>query len=125
MTLAPVSFQPFMYMYNTNRISASSMDKVQPVKNEPAKSMTDFSGMTSQQNENPLKMGQSKNFMDIISSQMQMSRANEARIMKASDATQPLDVFKDKNAFQVTQPQMVPPADDMMNVMDDMIVNAL
>lgn len=67
------------YIYNTNRVSAKSMDKVQAISDDALASSV---GYDSGKNENPLKMGETKDFMSIINSQMAMSQANAARIMQ-------------------------------------------
>lgn len=123
MNVGAVSFQP--YLYNVNRISASSMGKVQPLTNDTEKSRIDFSSLTGE-NENPLRMGESKNFMDILSSQMQMSRSNAARILQTTEPIGSMDVFGSQKAQDMQSAPIQVPAEDMMNnVLDDLIVNAL
>ncbi len=80
MGIGSISYTP--YVYNTNRISASSMNRVKPVEDDVTKSSTDYSALTDMsQNINPLKRGESANFVDILESQMAMSRMNAARVM--------------------------------------------
>lgn len=67
------------YIYNTNRVSAKSMDKVQAISDDALASSV---GYDSGKNENPLKIGETKDFMSILGSQMAMSQANAARIMQ-------------------------------------------
>ncbi|MBQ8591606.1 MAG: hypothetical protein IJ485_02505 [Lachnospiraceae bacterium] len=122
MNISAISFQPYIYTFN--RISAASMNRIQPIADDTAKSHMDFSGLTGE-NENPLRMGESKNFMDILSSQMAMSHRNEARIFQTSEAVEAMDVFKDQKAFEIPQVEMPLPADDMANPVDDMIVGAI
>lgn len=75
------------YIYNTNSISASSMNRVSAIGDDVTKASTDYSSLTAEetQNINPLKKGESSNFVDILESQMAMSRQNAARLMQPAD----------------------------------------
>lgn len=70
------------YIYNTNRVSANSMNKVKAI---PDDALASSVGYSSEKNENPLKIGQSKDLMSIIDSQMALGRMNAARIMKPAE----------------------------------------
>lgn len=73
------SYQP--YVYNTNTMSARSMDRIQAIDSDLTSAKTDFSSLTEEvSNQNPLNKGETPHFADIFASQMQMSRMNEARI---------------------------------------------
>lgn len=67
------------YIYNTNTVSAKSLDKIAKIEDDALKSNVDYS---NEQNENPLKMGETKNFADVLAMQMQLGRNNAARIMQ-------------------------------------------
>ncbi len=69
------------YIYNTSRVSSASLNKISGIDDDVTSQKTDFTGLTDDANENPLKMGESKNFMDIIASQMAMSQSNAARLV--------------------------------------------
>ena len=70
------------YIYNTNYLSEASLNRVKPVDNDVTKASTDYNALTDDSlNVNPLKRGQTANFVDILESQMAQSRANAARIM--------------------------------------------
>lgn len=88
MQIGAVGFSPFVY--NTNAVSSASMNKVSSIGKDALASKTDFSGLTLQgENQNPLKKGQTANWADVLSMQMEMSQRNAARIMKpAEDATE-------------------------------------
>lgn len=76
------------YVYNTNSISASSMNRVSAIGDDVTKASTDYSSLTTgdtTENMNPLKKGESSNFVDILESQMAMSRQNAARLMQPTD----------------------------------------
>lgn len=73
------SYQP--YIYNTNTLSARSMDRIQGIDSDLTSAKTDFSSLSEEVlNTNPLKKGETSDFAGILASQMQMSRMNEARI---------------------------------------------
>jgi hypothetical protein len=70
------------YVYNTNAVSSASLNKIQGIGSDTTASRSDFSGLTETAvNENPLKMGETKNFVDIMEMQVQMGRMNAARVM--------------------------------------------
>lgn len=73
------SYNP--YIYNTNSVSSASMNKIQGIGDDLLKSKTDFSALTEQETTNPLRKGESLDFMGILDMQLQMSRMNEARLM--------------------------------------------
>lgn len=79
------------YIYNTNTVSSASLGKVQGIGNDLLNSKTDFSALTEQENINPLKKGESLDFAGIIGMQFQMSRMNEARVMKEPVADESLE----------------------------------
>ncbi|MBR1692292.1 MAG: hypothetical protein IJ711_05900 [Lachnospiraceae bacterium] len=72
-----MSFQP--YIYNTNYVSANSLNKISPIEDDALKSSVDYN---SSRNQNPLKMGQTANFADVLAMQFQLGQNNAARIMK-------------------------------------------
>ncbi len=81
MQIGAVGFSP--YIYNTNTISRSSMSPISGISDDLLTSKTDFSGLTSEaENENPLRLGETSNFMDILDMQMQMGKLNASRIMQ-------------------------------------------
>lgn len=86
MRIGAVAYQP--YVYNTNTVSAASLNRIGAIPNDATAGRTDFEDLTKEEeNVNPLKRGQSANFMDILSSQMAMSRTRSAMMLKpaASD----------------------------------------
>ena len=71
------------YIYNTNAVSSASLGKIKGIGNDLTASKSDFSGLSESvgANENPLRMGETKNFVDIVGMQMQMGRMNASRVM--------------------------------------------
>jgi len=65
------------YVYNTNRISPKSLNKVQAV---PDDALAGKVGYDSEKNENPLRIGETKDWAGILESQMAMGQMNAARI---------------------------------------------
>ena len=84
MGIGAIGFSP--YIFNTNSLSSTSMNRVKPVDSDVTKASTDYLALTdASSNMNPLKRGESANFVDILESQMAMSRMNAARVMVPSD----------------------------------------
>ncbi len=81
MGIGAIGFQP--YVYNTNAISPASMNRVKPIGDDVTKAAsTDYSALYSDDlNENPLRRGETKNFADILESQLALGRQNAARVM--------------------------------------------
>ena len=71
---------PMPYVYNTNRVDRTSMNKIEPIEDDLLESKTDFSGLTEEENVNPLAIGQTKDFAGILDMQMQMSAMNASRL---------------------------------------------
>ena len=89
MQVGALGFKP--YIYNTNVMSGNSLSKVSSVEKDLLASKTDYSSLTDESlNENPLRRGQTANFVDILGMQMQMSRLNASRIMKPEEEMQGL-----------------------------------
>ncbi|MCR5421254.1 MAG: hypothetical protein K6E98_09615 [Lachnospiraceae bacterium] len=83
MRIGAVGINP--YIYNTNSVSSASLNKIKGIGSDVTSSKTDFSGLTGAgENENPLRMGETKNFVDIVEMQMQMGRLSAARVMDVS-----------------------------------------
>lgn len=85
------SIQP--YYYNMNVLNTNSLNKISGISDNLNSRKTDFTGLTSDSeeliNQNPLRPGQSSNFMDILNSQLMMSRTNQSRIMVPPEAVSP------------------------------------
>ena len=70
------------YVYNTNAVSSASLNKIRGIGSDTSASRSDFSGLTETAvYENPLRMGETKNFVDVMEMQVQMGRMNAARVM--------------------------------------------
>ena len=113
MQIGAVSMRP--YIYNTNAVNPKSMNKIAAIGDDVTKTKMDVSALISddakkQQNINPLKPGQSLDFSGILQMQMQMSRLNEARIMKPAEAEEPKEALKampateQNNVMPIAQP---------------------
>lgn len=73
------AYQP--YVYNTNTVSAKSLNAISKVDNDVSSShIKQPESPYTQETENPIPRGQSANFADILNSQMQMGMNNAARI---------------------------------------------
>jgi len=82
--ISAIEYQP--YVYNTNAVSASSMDSIAPIADDVLSERIDYN-VDDQENINPLKKGQSLNFADIIMEQMSKGQANAARVMVSEPET--------------------------------------
>ena len=59
------------YVYNTNSVSAASMNKLSRISDDVLDKKIDYSELTDESlNENPLKKGQTLNFQDMLAMQM-------------------------------------------------------
>lgn len=77
------------YVYNTNSVSAASMNKLSRISDDVLDKKIDYSELTDESlNENPLKKGQTLNFQDLLAMQMRRGQDNAARIMKPSGTAQ-------------------------------------
>ncbi len=80
------------YVYNTNSVSASSLNKVQGIGDDLLTSKTDFSPLAEEQkNINPLKRGETADFMGILEKQMEESRQNASRVLNPVQDFQPVE----------------------------------
>lgn len=81
------NFQP--YIYNTNTVSAASMNKLSKISDDVLDKKVDYSELTDEsQNINPLKRGQTLDFQSMLEMQMQRGQNNAARIMRSAQDAQ-------------------------------------
>ena len=79
--LSAYGFQP--YVYNTNTVSASSMNKLSKISDDVLDKKIDYSELADEsKNVNPLKKGQTLDFQAMLEMQMQRGQNNAARVMK-------------------------------------------
>ena len=71
---------PTPYIYNTNRVDRTSMNRIAPIEDDLLESKTDFSGLTENENTNPLAIGETKDYAGIVDMQMQSGAMNAARL---------------------------------------------
>jgi len=104
MTVGAIGFQP--YVYNTNSVSRASLNSIKGISEDVLNSKVDYTGLsTSNDTTNPLKMGSSSNFMEILSSQMELGKSNASRIMQdsGSEAEATATPFKINQALEAYQ----------------------
>lgn len=81
------NFQP--YVYNTNTVSAASMNKLSKISEDVLDKKTDYSELADEsKNINPLKKGQTLDFQSMLEMQMQRGQNNAARIMRPAQEPQ-------------------------------------
>lgn len=73
------TYQP--YIYNTNTINRNSLNAIDKVDNNVSKSHIEKKvSPYAEETVNPLALGETENFEDILNSQMQMAKNNADRI---------------------------------------------
>lgn len=87
MNIGAISFQP--YIYNTNYISRASLNKVNAISDDLVSARTDYSGLVEEQSDqNPLRKGETRDFVGILQQQFQMARTNADRLIKPAQETE-------------------------------------
>ena len=115
MRIGGVGMSP--YIYNSNMVSSLSMNKISAIPDDVTQQKIDYTDLLSEEleNSNPLSRGQSRDFMEILSSQLSMSRYHQAKVMKDTlpvteeDASFAIDDMADEMQ-NLTKPQEVPEA---------------
>ncbi len=80
-------YQP--YVYNTNTVSAASLNKLSKISDDVLDKKIDYSELTDEsKNINPLKKGQTLDFQSMLAMQMQRGQHNAARVMRQAEGTQ-------------------------------------
>ena len=97
MSQVGISFLP--YIYNTNVVSANSLNKVAGIEEDALKSSVDYS---LDKNENLLKLGETSNFEEILEMQFQLGRNHAARVMKTMTEVEEIEY----NVFQELEQNM-------------------
>ncbi len=69
------------YVYNPNTVSSKSMDKLSRISDDVLDKKTEYTGSDVEENQNPLKKGQTIDFEGIVAKQMQQGQNRAARIM--------------------------------------------
>lgn len=69
------------YVYNPNVVSAKSMDKLSKISDDVLDKKVDYSETVAQENQNPLKKGQTIDFESMLDRQMRQGQNRAARIM--------------------------------------------
>lgn len=97
------SFQP--YVYNTNNVSAASMNKLSKISDDVLDKKIDYSELAEEENQNtnPLRRGQTLNFQSMLEMQMQRGQNNAARIMRPAQESQEEQEAAQTSNTNVTQ----------------------
>ncbi len=113
MQISALTFRP--YIYNTNMLSSRSLSRIAPIGDDLTAGKTDFSDLTDERlNRNPLRKGQTLNFMDILGRQMQSGRLRASRIMKEEE-TPVMTAVPDRKKTGITSADQMPEeADDLL-----------
>lgn len=70
------------YVYNPNTVSSKSMDKLSRISDNVLDKKVDYSETAAQENQNPLKKGQTIDFEGVLAKQMQEGQNRAAKIMQ-------------------------------------------
>lgn len=117
MEISAVGYQP--YIYNTNMVSAVSMNKIAAIPEDVTNQRIDYSGLVEDENVNPLGRGQSANFMDILASQMSRGKNNASLIMKNS----PFETVDDQHEKKVAGVTEEMQEDGAVEMASDLMAN--
>ena len=127
MKISPVgiSFQP--YIYNTNVVSANSLNKISGIEEDALKSSVDYS---LDKNENPLKKGETSNFQELLEMQLQLGKNHAARAMKSIETVEEAaekqlntPVIENENTMQNNVDDLGDYVDDLNSVDSEISVN--
>lgn len=102
--ISAMSYSP--YIYNTNRLSSASLDKIQPIENDTSSSKTDFSDLVSGETTNPLGKGETSDFADVVAMQFSLSQSMASRVMQpegSTDTTQQSNADTSDNLYKMSQ----------------------
>ena len=69
------------YIYNTNTVSSGSLNKLSRISDNVLDKKVDYSEVNSQENQNPLKRGETIDFEGILAKQMQQSQNRAAKVL--------------------------------------------
>lgn len=74
------------YIYNTNAVSANSLNPIKRIPDDATVGGADYSHLVKEEEENinPLKKGQTSNFADVIMSQMSMSAVRREDLISST-----------------------------------------
>lgn len=118
------------YLQNNNRLNANSLNPIAGLTDSVSSGRIDFSELLSEEvNANPLRLGETKGFMDILSMQMQIGYQNAARIVTSSDFIDlnveeiaenapNMDTFDDRSAQYMADMEAANQASALRNVSD-------
>ena len=68
------------YIYNPNQVSSKSLDKIQRISDDVLDGKLDVKNEFSKENENPLKMGETKDFAAVLEQQMYSGMNKAAKL---------------------------------------------
>ena len=126
--LGAYGFQP--YVYNTNAVSAASMNKLSKISDDVLDKKVDYSELADEsKNVNPLKKGQTLDFQSMLQMQMQRGQNNAARIMKPTQESlkteeEPSQVSETEQASGAVMVQFSQASDEITEIAADENVSA-
>ncbi len=131
MTIGALGAYGFLpYVYNTNAVSAASMNKLSKISDDVLDKKVDYSELADEsKNVNPLKKGQTLDFQSMLQMQMQRGQNNAARIMKPAQESlkteeEPSQVSETEQASGAVMVQFSQASDEITEIAADENVSA-
>lgn len=92
------------YVFNPNTVTAKSMDKLSKISDNVLDKKVDYSETAAQENQNPLKKGQTLDFEGVLAKQMQQSQNRAAKIMPKG--LEPVETQEKNEAVKAQEPKV-------------------
>ncbi|MCR5304653.1 MAG: hypothetical protein K6E33_08840 [Lachnospiraceae bacterium] len=99
------TYQPVPYIYNTNQISAASLDPVDRIPDDATAGRTDFTGLVDEQeNENDLALNETRDIQSVFEQQFLKSARNAERVFPEMQEAFGTTVLAMENVKPAEQP---------------------
>ena len=96
------------YAYNPNTVSAYSLNKLSRISDDVLDKKTEYTrSEPEEENQNPLRKGQTRDFEGILAKQMQQGQSRAARMMTNRDSENNTSVMKMQRAMQAYGMSMI------------------
>ena len=96
------------YVYNPNTVSAYSLNKLSRISDDVLDKKTEYTRPEpEEENQNPLRKGQTRDFEGILAKQMQQGQSRAARMMTSRDSENDTSVMKMQRALQAYGMSMI------------------
>lgn len=89
------------FVYNTNEVSSNSLNKLSKISDDVLDKKINYEAKNTEENQNPLRKGETKDFQNILAKQMQEGQNRAAAILPFGLAPSE----ETKTTAQVTKPE--------------------